>query len=311
MNHLLNQSAGLFRPLLRHMATVIMMTSVSLAATTICCADSISDRIDALMQRNAGAGQFNGTVLVAIHEKIVYEKAFGLADFEWNVPNDLQTKFEIGSMTKQFTALLVLQLVNERRLHLGGHISDYLPYYRPDTGARVTVHELLSHTSGIPNFLTLPGFLDGPASRMHYSTEEFVRKFCSGDLHFEPGNKFAYSNSGYFILGAILERVTGQSYEVLLRERIFDPLGMKDSGYAHTEPLILHRARGYERSAGTISNARFYDMSIPFPQVHCIRRSKTFISGIRRCTQTVYFRRRAATCYFGQILRTTVMDGRC
>ncbi len=264
LNNVSSQCAGLLRAALRQRTTFIMLTIVGVAASMVSCAESISSRIDALMQRDASSGQFNGTVLVAMHGRVVYERAFGLADFEWRVPNDLQTKFEIGSMTKQFTSLLVLQLVNERRLRLDGHISKYLPYYRPDTGTRVTVHELLSHTSGIPNFLTLPGFLDGPASRMHYSTEEFVRKFCSGDLHFEPGSKFEYSNSGYFILGAILERVTGQSYEALLRERVFDPLGMKDSGYAHTETLIPHRARGYERSAGSVSNARFYDMSIPF-----------------------------------------------
>jgi CubicO group peptidase (beta-lactamase class C family) len=239
------------------------LTGIGLAAR-ICSAVSIPDQIDALLRQKASSAQFNGTVLVAMQSRVVYERAFGSADFEWNVPNDLQTKFEIGSMTKQFTAMLVLQLVNEQRLRLGGHISDYLPYYRVDTAKRVTLHELLSHTSGIPNFLTLPGFLDGPASRMHYSPESFIRKFCSGDLQFEPGSKFEYSNSGYFILGAILERVTGKSYESLLRERIFQPLGMKDSGYAHTEALIPHRARGYERSGRGVSNARFYDMSIPF-----------------------------------------------
>ena len=244
--------------------TTTMLASLGLAVSMICCAASIPEQIHSLMQQKASSAQFNGTVLIAMQGQIVYQRAFGLADFEWNVPNDLRTKFEIGSMTKQFTAMLVLQLVNERRLRLDGHISDYLPYYRPDTGARVTLHELLSHTSGIPNFLTLPGFLDGPASRMHYSPESFVRKFCSGDLQFEPGSKFEYSNSGYFILGAILERVTGEPYETLLREHIFEPLGMEDSGYAHTQTLIPHRARGYERSGGSVSNARFYDMSIPF-----------------------------------------------
>ena len=240
------------------------MAGIGLAASMICCGTSISDRIDALMQQKSRSAQFNGTVLVAIQGKIVYEQAFGSADLEWNVPNDKQTKFEIGSLTKQFTALLVLQLVNEGRMRLDGHISNYLPYYRRDTGARVTVHELLSHTSGIPNFITLPGFVDGPANRTHYSPEEFVRKYCSGDLEFEPGSRFKYSNSGYFILGAILERATGQSYESLLHRRILDPLEMKDSGYTHTEELIPHRARGYERVGSSLRNARFYDMSIPF-----------------------------------------------
>lgn len=167
-------------------------------------------------------------------------------------------------MTKQFTALLVLQFVKEDKIRLDGHISDYLPYYRTDTGKRVTVSELLSHTSGIPNFITFPGFLDGPASRVSYGVQEFAKEYCSGDLRFEPGSKFEYSNSGYFLLGAVLEQVSGERYEQLLQKRIFGPLGMKDSGYAHSETVIPHRAAGYERSSSGMHNARFYDMSIPF-----------------------------------------------
>jgi CubicO group peptidase (beta-lactamase class C family) len=220
--------------------------------------------IDQIMQARSAAGDFNGAVLVARQGHILYERAFGLANLEWQIPYDLQTKFEIGSMTKQFTALLVLQLVNQGKVRLDGHISDYLPYYRSETGNRVTVAELLSHTSGIPNFLSRPGFLEGPASRTRYTVRDFVEKYCSGDLHFEPGTKFEYSNSGYFLLGAILEQVSGESYEQLLKERIFDPVGMKNSGYAHFEAVVPHRAAGYERSEAGLRNARYYDMSIPF-----------------------------------------------
>jgi len=223
-----------------------------------------SAQIDDIVRSHSVSGDFSGTVLVAREGKIVDERAFGLANREWNVPNDLETRFEIGSMTKQFTALLVLQFVNEGRINLDGHISDYLPYYRKDTGTRVSVRELLSHTSGIPNFISAPGFLNGPASRIRYSPQEFAEKYCSGDLLFEPGTKFEYSNSGYFLLGAILEQVSDESYEQLLKERIFDPLGMKDSGYAHSETILPHRASGYERSPDGFRNARYYDMSIPF-----------------------------------------------
>jgi len=225
---------------------------------------ALASRIDKIMQARQGSGDFNGTVLVARRGKIVYEHAFGPANREWNIANDLRTKFEIGSMTKQFTAMLVLQLVNEGKLRLDGRVSEYLPYYRPDIGQRVTISELLSHTSGIPNFINAPGFLDGPASRAHYGVEEFVQKYCSDDLHFAPGSKFEYSNSGYFLLGAILEQVSGKSYETLLQERIFQPLGMKDSGYAHSEMIIDHRAAGYERTSSGLRNARYYDMSIPY-----------------------------------------------
>ncbi len=99
---------------------------------------------------------------------------------------------------------------------------------------------------------------------MSYSVTEFVQKYCSGDLRFEPGTKFEYSNSGYFLLGAILEQISGVSYEQLLKNRIFTPLGMKNSGYAHSEAVILRRASGYERSPVGFQNARYYDMSIPF-----------------------------------------------
>ncbi len=167
-------------------------------------------------------------------------------------------------MTKQFTALLVLQFVNEGKIKLDGHLSDYLPYYRRNTGNRVTVSQLLSHTSGIPNFISAPGFLEGPASRTEYSVKNFAQKYCGGDLEFAPGTRFNYSNSGYFLLGAILEQVSGNPYEQLLKERIFNPLGMNDSGYAHNDTLIPHRAAGYERSGNSLKNARFYDMSIPF-----------------------------------------------
>jgi CubicO group peptidase (beta-lactamase class C family) len=220
--------------------------------------------IDHVMRTRFVAGDFNGSVLVARQGHIIYQRAFGFANREWNIPNDLRTKFEIGSMTKQFTALLILQFVNEGRIGLDGDLSDYLPYYRKDTGKRVTISELLSHTSGIPSFTEIPGFLDGPASRMRYSVKGFAQEYCSGDLRFEPGIKFEYSNSGYFLLGAVLEQISGKSYEQLLEERIFTPLGMKESGYTHSETVIPHRASGYERSTAGLRNARFYDMSIPF-----------------------------------------------
>jgi CubicO group peptidase (beta-lactamase class C family) len=171
----------------------------------------------------------------------------------------VNTKFEIGSMTKQFTAVLVPQFVNEGKLRLDGHLSDYLPCYRKDTGKKITISELLSHTSGIPSFTDLPGFLDGPASRVHHTVREFVRDFCSGELQFEPGTKFEYSNSGYFLLGAVLEQASGATYERLLHDRIFEPLAMKDSGYTRTDTVIDHRA-GYEHSPSGLQNARYYDM---------------------------------------------------
>ena len=163
-------------------------------------------------------------MLVAHEGRILYEQAFGYANFEWKIPNDLQTKFEIGSITKQFTSMLVLQFVNEGKIKLDGHVSDYLPYYRKDTGNRITISELLSHTSGVPDFIRAPGFLEGTGSRTKYRVKDFAQEYCSGNLEFEPGTSFNYSNSGYFLLGAILEQVSGRSYEQLVKDRIFTPL---------------------------------------------------------------------------------------
>ena len=249
-------------------SSVTTLIVISLIAATLASTQqerpAAALRINEVMQARSAAGDFSGSVLVARDGRTVYQQAFGYANLEWKIPNDLQTKFEIGSMTKQFTALLVLQLVNEGRVKLDGYLSDYLPYYRKDTGSRVTVRQLLSHTSGIPNFISLPGFLDSPASRTTYSVKDFAEKYCSGDLEFEPGTKFQYSNSGYFLLGAVLEQISGKPYEQLLKDRIFAPVGMNDSGYAHSETIIPHRAAGYERSSDGLKNARFYDMSIPF-----------------------------------------------
>ncbi len=224
----------------------------------------LAGRIDRIMQALSATGEFNGSVLVARRGQIIYQRGFGLANIEWNIPNDVDTRFEIGSMTKQFTAMLILQMVSQGKISLHGHVSVYLPYYRKDTGARVTISELLSHTSGIPNFTDIPGFFDGPASRTTYGVREFVEKYCSGNLRFDPGTRFEYSNSGYFLLGAILQQVSGQAYEKLLQQRIFMPLEMKNSGYTHSQVVLPHRASGYERSQSGLKNARYYDMSIPF-----------------------------------------------
>ena len=208
-------------------------------------------------------GQFNGSVLVAEKGKIIYEKGFGLANMEWAVPNQPDTKFRIGSLTKQFTAALVLQLVEEGKIKLDGKITDYLPDYRKDTGDKVTIHQLLNHTSGIPSYTNRPDFF-AEFSRDPYNITDFVKKFASGDLEYEPGSKYSYNNSGYSLLGAIIEKVTGKSYETVLTERIFKPLGMTNSGYDNHAPLIQKRASGYEKRPSGYVNAPYLDMSLPY-----------------------------------------------
>ena len=206
---------------------------------------------------------FNGSALVAENGKVTYKGAFGMADMEWGIPNAPDTKFRLGSITKQFTAMLMLQLVEQGKIKLDGKVSDYLPEYRKDIGEKVTVHHLLTHTSGIPSYTGQPGFFEN-VSRNPYKVDDFVKKYASGDLEFEPGSKYSYNNSGYFLLGAIIEKVTGKSYEQALKDNILDPAGMKNTGYDHHGMILPKRAAGYNKTANGYENAPYLDMSIPY-----------------------------------------------
>lgn len=220
-------------------------------------------QIDDLMKVYHGYRHFNGAVLVAAGGKVIHKKGYGLANMEWNIPVEPDTRFRLGSITKQFTAMLVLQLAQDGKIKLDGKISEYLPDYRKDMGDRITVHQLLNHTSGIPSYTDLPRFF-ADVSRDPYEVGDFIKRHASGDLEFEPGAKFTYSNSGYFLLGAIIERVAGKPYEQVLKERIFDPVGMKGTGYDHHDTILPKRAAGYEKTHAGFTNAPYLDMSIPY-----------------------------------------------
>ncbi len=230
-----------------YVKTLALVLLAVLAFQVSVSAQDKATKIDQLVSRYNKYGQFNGSVLVADNGKVIYKKGFGLANMEWNIPNQPDTKFRLGSITKQFTATLILQLVEQGKVKLDGKLTDYLPDYRKDTGDKVTIHNLLSHTSGIPSYTSLPGFMTN-VSRNPYPVDDFIKKYASGDLEFEPGTKFVYDNSGYFLLGAIIEKVTGKPYEQVLRENIFDPLGMKNTGYDHWGTILEKRATGYTRT---------------------------------------------------------------
>src|ERR1051325_22640 len=249
-------------PVKRH-KIVFAFALIILSLQTAAFAQDKAAKIDQLISLHQKYDQFNGSVLVAADGKVIFKKGFGLANMEWNIPNAPDTKFRLGSITKQFTATLILQLVEQGKIKLDGKLSDYLPDYRKDTGAKVTIHNLLTHTSGIPSYTSLPGFFQD-VSRNPFKVDDFIKKYASGDLEFEPGTKFVYDNSGYFLLGAIVEKVTGKPYEQVLQENIFAPLGMKNSGYDHWGTIISKRATGYSRVAGGYQTAPYLDMSIPY-----------------------------------------------
>ena len=220
------------------------------------------DKLDKLISAYAEYGKFNGSVLVAEKGKVIYKKGFGLADMEWNIPNGSDTKHRLGSITKQFTSMLIMQLVEQGKLKLDVPISAYLPDYPKKSGDVITIHHLLTHSSGIPNMTSFPGFLKN-ISRNSYSPVELVNMSADSTLQFEPGKNHAYSNSGYLLLGYIIEKVTGKSYEQALQENIFTPLKMDNTGYDHHGTLLKNRASGYEKNGRRYVNANFIDMSVP------------------------------------------------
>ncbi|MBC7900121.1 MAG: serine hydrolase [Saprospiraceae bacterium] len=240
----------------------IFLFLLCITATMVIAQDKAAS-IDEMMKLHNQYGHFNGSVLVAENGRVIYKKGFGMANMEWNVPNDTETKFRLASITKQFTAAVILQLAEQGKLKLDGKITDYLPDYRKDTGDRITIHQLLNHTSGIPSYTALPNFMKD-LSRDPYTPAEVVKKYASGDLEFEPGTKYNYNNSAYFMLGAIIEKVTGKTYAQVMQENIFTPAGMKNSGYDSHSALIPKRATGYTKTRKGYINADYLDMSLPY-----------------------------------------------
>ncbi|KRD62458.1 serine hydrolase [Flavobacterium sp. Root935] len=222
-----------------------------------------AQQIEQLLAKYNEYGQFNGSALVAVNGKVIFKKGFGLANMEWDVPNQPDTKFRLGSISKQFTAFLIVKLAEEGKLKLDVPITSYLPDYPKENGGKITIHHLLTHTSGIPNYTSAPNFFKDKA-RNPYTPEEFVKTFSSLPLEFTPGEKFNYSNSGYFLLGYIIEKISGKTYEQYLQEIIFTPLKMVNSGYDHSDVILKNRAAGYEKQGKKIVNAAYLDMSIPY-----------------------------------------------
>jgi len=206
-----------------------------------------------------GAAGFSGAVLVA-HRGRVLERAYGLADREWSIPNSAHTRFRIGSLTKQFTAAAMLLLAQDGRLSLDDPLCTYLDHC-PDAWRPIRIAQLLNHSSGIPDFVRLPGMRDRFTQPARLA--DTIALLEGQPLDFPPGSDARYGNSGFLISASIIERLSGMSYADFLESRIYRPLGMSASGYASDGPIIAERARGYVRRGGRIENAPYIDMSVP------------------------------------------------
>ncbi len=230
-----------------------------LAAPAACRAESEAQQVEAILHAYHEIGQFQGSTLVARDGQIIFRAGYGEANIEWGVPNTPETKHRIASHGKSFTAVITLQLVQDGLLDLNEPIATYLPQYRRDNGDRVTIHHLLSHTSGAPR--VVPEWED-TNYRNPYTLDRIVALANQLDLESEPGARFNYSNLGYNLLGAIIENVTGKPYAEVLHDRILDPLGMRNTGLTRHAPILANRAAGSNRLMwGEFVNAPYQDES--------------------------------------------------
>jgi CubicO group peptidase (beta-lactamase class C family) len=205
--------------------------------------------------------RFSGSVLLARDGQPIVSRGYGLANIENDVSNTPQTVFRLGSVTKQFTAMAILLLQERGKLSVNDPICKYLSDC-PQTWQPITIKNLLTHTAGIPNYTDFPDFTKTAAAET--TTAELITRFRDKPLQFALGEKFAYSNSGYYLLGAIIERVSGKSYPDFLQENIFAPLGMKHTGYDNPVRIIKNRAAGYARTNDGFINAAPISMSTAY-----------------------------------------------
>jgi CubicO group peptidase (beta-lactamase class C family) len=201
-------------------------------------------------------------VAVVKDGSLLYCKGHGFANLEWEQPVGPDTVFRLGSFTKQFTVLALLLLQDQGKLSIDDLITTYLPNY-PTHGRNISIFHLLNHQSGIPNYTALAPFIEQWAT-IEMSHEQFIALFKDLPLEFEPGARFKYSNSGYYLLGQIIEAVSGMNYEAFVRKQIFQPLDMQHSYYMSNRPIIPYRAAGYSRASRGYQHARYISMTQPY-----------------------------------------------
>ena len=218
----------------------------------------LSARVEEYMNAAVRADHFSGSILVAKGGQAVVSKGYGMANYELNVPNTPQTVFRLASLTKAFTATAVMQLHERGQLNINDAICKHLADC-PQAWQTVTVRHLLTHTSGIPNYTNFPGY--ERSAVLPATHEEVVARFRDKPLEFPPGEQYRYSNSGYHLLGMIVEKVSGKPYADYLRENIFAPLGMENTGLDDNKRLVPNRAAGYALDNDSLVNADFLDMA--------------------------------------------------
>lgn len=222
---------------------------------------TIAAKVDELMAGHVKVNDFSGTILLAKTGQPLVAKGYGYANREWLVPNGVDTRFRIGSLTKQFTSMLIMQLREQGKVKVQDSVCLFVSPC-PEAWKPVTIHHLLSHTSGIPSYTGIASWRE--TNMVPKTTEQMVAIFRDLPLQWTPGEKYAYNNSGYFLLGVVIEKVAGRKYEEALAEMILKPLGLTGTGYDWPGPVLPKRAAGYMGRGQAIRNADALDMQQPY-----------------------------------------------
>ncbi|MCB2219053.1 MAG: serine hydrolase [Bacteroidetes bacterium] len=237
----------------------IVVLAFMLFLTSYSYSQSFEKKANAMLSEYYPSDEPGATILVAQGDKVIYSKAFGMADMERNVPNRPEMVFEIGSITKQFTAVCILMLMEKGKLSLDDDITKFIEDY-PTQGHHISIHHLLTHTSGIKSYTSMEEW--NSIWRKDFTNDELIDFFKNQPMDFAPGTEFRYNNSAYFLLGVIIEKVSGMTYPEFLKQRIFKPLGMDHSYYGSHRRIIQNRALGYQKE-DVWKNAEFLSMTQP------------------------------------------------
>jgi D-alanyl-D-alanine carboxypeptidase len=225
-------------------------------------ADSITERANNLMKARFDEQKFMGVALVAVNGSPIFQKSYGWADLEWEVPQTPLAIFRLGALTKTFTAAAILQLAQKGSLQIedaiGNHVQDL-----PKGWQHITLHQLMTHSSGIANYTNQPGFWTQVVIKSN-TPQELVGVVRDKPLEFEPGKRWGYSNTNYVLLGMVIEQVSGMKYAGYMKQNILGPLDLKNTCYDLGRQVVKHRARGYAMSPEGIVNASYIDMSVPY-----------------------------------------------
>ncbi|WP_298904745.1 serine hydrolase [uncultured Psychroserpens sp.] len=238
-----------------------LLVSLCFILTFSTTAQNLSAEIDAYVNEQYNSETPGASILVAKDGKVIYKNGFGMANLEVDVKAAPKHVFEIGSITKQFTAVSILMLEEQGKLSVNDEITKYIPDY-PTQGKTITIHHLLNHTSGIKSYTNMPSFMT--EARTDMTPTELIDKFKNEPMEFDPGTAFNYNNSGYVLLGYIIEVISEQSYADFIQTNIFDKVGMTNSYYGSMTKLIPNRASGYSEADSGYQNANYLSLTLPY-----------------------------------------------